>query len=92
MGVYAQIAEKIIAQQETIIGPVAVQQAEQVSGIKLDWAKHEVELTGNEPSVIDKLVGQYKALFGQLAVETCKEAAARDIAQLSPEQVPSTLK
>lgn len=90
--VFAQIAEKIIEQQESIIGPIAVQQAQQVKELKVDWPNHDVDISGNPQKAIDELVQQYKELFGQIAVETCKEAAARYLAQLSPEQQPSSLK
>lgn len=92
MDVYAQIAEKIIKQQESIIGPVAIEQAKQISGLKVNWDKHEVSISGNEASVIDKLVDKYKELFGQISVEVCKEAASSLIGQLPAGGTPQTLK
>ena len=92
MDVYAQIAEKIIAQQESIIGPVAIEQAKQVAGIKLDWGKKEVSISGDESKVIDELVAKYKQLFGQISVEVCKEAAAKVASQLSGDKLPKSLK
>lgn len=92
MDVYSQIAEKIIGQQEAIIGPVAVQRAQLVSNLKVDWPKHTVSVGGTPQVTIDALVAQYKELFGQIAVETCKEAAATYLAKLTPEQLPPSLK
>jgi len=92
MDVYAQIAAKIIAQQETIIGPVAIEQAKAVSGLKVDWDKHQVTVSGDQQSVINKLVEQYKELFGKLSVEICKEAASKLISQLPANKQPSSLK
>ena len=92
MDVYAQIAAKIIAQQETIIGPVAIEQAKSVSGLKVDWSKHQVTVSGNEQSVIDKLVAQYQELFGKISVEVCKEAASKLISQLPEDKQPKSLK
>lgn len=92
MDVYAQIATKIIEQQQTIIGPVAVEQAKAVSGLKVDWDKHQVTVSGNEQAVIDKLVDQYKELFGKISVEVCKEAAAKLISQLPDDERPASLK
>ncbi len=90
---YAQIAQKIIEEQENIIGPVAIEQAKQVTGIKLEWGKqHVVTVTGNEPSVIDKLVEKYKELFGQISVEVCKEASAKITAQMQPGELPQSLR
>ena len=92
MDVYAQIAVKIIEQQESIIGPVAIEQAKRVSGLKVDWGKKEVSISGNESSIIDKLVDQYKELFGQISVEVCKEAASSLVSQLPAGGTPQALK
>lgn len=89
---FDQIAEKIIEQQEAIIGPIAVQQAGHVKSLKIDWPQHLVGVTGNPQEAINELVEQYKELFGQIAVETCKEAAATYLAKLSEDQLPASLK
>jgi hypothetical protein len=89
--VYAQIAEKIIKHQETIIGPVAIEQAQRVPNLKLDWPKHSVAISGDEKGVIDSLVNTYKALFGQISVEVCKEAAGALLGQLPADKLPKTL-
>jgi len=92
MDVFSQIAEKIIEQQELIIGPVAVEQAKRVKELKIDWPQHDVDISGSPQAAIDALVAQYKELFGQIAVETCKEAVVRYTSQLTPDQLPSSLK
>jgi hypothetical protein len=92
MSIYATIVEKIIAQQEQIIGPVAMQQASLVEGIAIDDKTHSVTLTGNEKQIINELIGQYQELFGQIAVEVSKEAASKIAATLTPEQLPELLK
>lgn len=92
MDVFSQIAEKIIEQQEAIIGPVAVDRAMNVEGMTVDWPQHSVSISGSAQDVIDELVEQYKELFGQIAVETCKEAAATYLAKLSEDQLPASLK
>lgn len=90
---FDQIAEKIIAQQEQIIGPVAVQQARQVDGITVDWGNnHTVTLEGNGKEILDDLINQYRELFGQIAVEVSKEAAAKLASGLTPDQLPELLK
>lgn len=94
MDIYAQIAVKIIKSQETIIGPVAIEQAQRVPHLKVDWNKDKqvIEIDGNETKVIDSLVEAYKELFGQISVEVCKEAASSLIGQLSAGQLPEALK
>jgi hypothetical protein len=92
MDVFAQIAVKIIAAQEAIIGPVAIEQATRVSGITVDWPKHQVDISGDESKAINKLVEVYKELFGQISVEVSKESAGTLARQLPPDELPEALK
>lgn len=89
---FDQMAEKIIEQQEAIIGPIAVEQAKRVKELKINWPEHDVDIEGSPQSAINQLVEQYKELFGQIAVETCKEAAALYVAQIPGAEVPESLK
>jgi hypothetical protein len=91
MDVYSQIVERIIKQQESIIGPIAIEQAEHVHNLKVDWSKKDVEVTGDGAKVIDDLVDQYKELFGKISVEVCKEAAQPLIKKLPEGKLPKTL-
>lgn len=92
MDIYSQIAVRIIQGQEAIIGPVAVEQAEQVANLKLDWAKHEVSISGNKVSVLENLIQKYKDLFGHISVEVSKQAVGSLMSQLPPERLPESLK
>ena len=92
MSLYADIVVKIIQGQEAIIGPVAVEQAEQVSSLKVDWPKHEVTISGDETQAINQLIEQYKALFGQISVEVSKQSAGALISQLPADRLPAALK
>ena len=91
MDTYVQMAERIIKQQEGIIGPVAIEQAKRVANLSVDWKNHSVSIKGDGAKVIDKLVEQYKELFGQISVEVCKEAAGPLVSKLSDEQLPKSL-
>ena len=92
MDIYAQIAVKIIAGQEAIIGPVAIEQAERVKDMSIDWSHHEVTLTGDKVSAIEELIEKYKELFGQISVEVSKQAAASLMTQLPDDALPAILK
>lgn len=92
MDVYSQIAVKIIAGQEAIIGPVAIEQAQRVEHMKVDWSKHEVSIEGNEVSVLEDLINKYKELFGQISVEVSKQAASSLMSQLPSNALPEVLK
>lgn len=91
--IFDQIVAKIIEQQEAIIGPIAVDQARLVKELKINWSnKHEIDIQGNPQAAIDELVQQYRELFGQIAVESCKEAVSKLLVQLPVDQQPSTLR
>ena len=92
MDVFAQMAEKIIKEQEGIIGPIALEQAKKVSGLSVDWSKHDVKISGNKTDVLEQLIEQYKHLFGQASIEVCKDAVKGIISKLPNEQVPALLK
>jgi hypothetical protein len=91
MDVYEQVAEKIIKEQESIIGPLAVEQAKRVEGIEVNTDSH-VSFKGDKITALNSLVKQYRQLFGQTSVEVCKDAAHSLLAKLPPQEVPSLLK
>lgn len=90
--IFDQMVAKIIEQQEAIIGPIAVDQAKLVKKLKINWAQHEVDITGDPQAAIDELVEQYRELFGQIAVETCREAVSKLMTQVPADQQPASLK
>ena len=92
MEILEQIAQKIIEQQETIIGPVAIEQAKRVSGLTIDWPKHKVTFSGDATKAVDELVQQYEHLFGQLSVEVCRDVTVGLVTQLPPDKQPKMLK
>lgn len=92
MDLYSQMAVKIIAGQETIIGPVAVEQAQAVKGLKVSWSDHQVAINGNKAKVIEDLVGKYAEIFGQISVEVSKHSIASLARQLPTEALPEILK
>lgn len=91
MDIFAQIAEKIIQEQEKIIGPIALEQARKVHGLSVDMGKHEIKFEGNQKEILENLVEQYKYLFGQASVEVCKEAARKILIGVSKENIPPSL-
>jgi hypothetical protein len=91
MEVYSEIVKRIIEQQETIIGPVAVEQAMHIPNLEVDWDKHKVTIKADGVKVVDRLVQQYKELFGKISVEVCREAAEPFIKKLPEGQLPKTL-
>lgn len=93
MNIYEKISARIIKEQELIIGPVAWDEAKKVSGFSiLNKETGEVTLGTNTPETVNLLVSQYERLFGRASHEVCKEAAQDLITNLTPEEIPSSLR
>lgn len=89
--IYEQIVVAIIKQQESIIGPMSLKWANKVEGMSINWQSKSVTFNTDPTEAVDALVHQYEALFGQLSVDVCKEAAAYYVPQLDPLSVPKLL-
>jgi len=92
MDIFAQMAAKIIKEQESIIGPIALEQAKKVPGLQVDWAKREVKIAGNESAILEQLVEQYQHLFGQTSVEVCRDAIKGIKADVPADKMPPLLR
>lgn len=89
--ILSTIALKIIEAQEMIIGPVAVERAQTIDNLSVDWTQHKVSLGSEDSTIIDRLVDEYKKLFGEISVEVCKEAAMKAASTMTHEQLPKSL-
>lgn len=94
MDIFSDIAVKIIEEQEGIIGPMAIEEAKKVPGLHIDWQKqqHHVTFHGNKSDLIEKLVEQYREIFGQISIDACKDAVQALIGKLPADQVPRLLR
>lgn len=91
--IYTEICAQIIKEQSRIIGSsLALEQANNVDGLRVDPATFHCDITGNGSMVINELIEKYRDFFGHAAVEVCREAAARFLANLPAEETPSLLK
>jgi hypothetical protein len=88
-----EIAIRIIKEQELVMGPIAWTEARRVDGLRIaTGTPSEVAIDSSDPkTTINGLVARYENLFGRAARETCREAVASIIAELSPAEVPSSL-
>jgi hypothetical protein len=91
MDVFTQIVDKIVTEQEAIIGPVAREQANKVPGLKVGDNNHEISITGDKKIILENLVSQYGKLFGRSSIEVCREAVRDIISQVPKEQIPQLL-
>lgn len=91
MDIFGQIAEKIIEEQESIIGPVALEQAKKVPGLTIDWQKKVVTISGDEKNAVEQLIEKYKEFFGNASVQVCRDAVKSLIDQIPQDQRPPLL-
>jgi hypothetical protein len=91
MDPFAQAISKIIKEQESIIGPVALEQAKKVHGLTVDGSD-KVSVEGNKKEVLGDLVNQYAKLFGKASVEVCKEQVHSFGDKIPATDIPDILK
>ncbi|MEI7719732.1 MAG: hypothetical protein WCI89_00790 [bacterium] len=89
------IAEKIIQEQELIIGPLAWSEASKVSGLSVseEGKTKTVHIEAiDHKAVVDALVAQYERLFGRASHEACRAAVASLLANMSLGDIPTSLR
>ncbi len=91
MDPYAQAISRIIKEQQSIIGPIALDQAKKVSGLQVVSAGN-ISITGKGKDVLESLVNQYSKLFGKASIEVCKEAFEPYTDKIPVSEVPDILR
>lgn len=90
-----KIAEKIIEEQELVIGPLAWTEAGKVQGLQVNRTRREAILGNGDrdpKETVNRLVGQYERLFGRASHEVCREAVSGMLSNLQPSEIPSSLR
>lgn len=91
MDIFAQAVSRIIKEQQSVIGPLALEQAKKVSGLTLATTD-DIKIQGNGKQVLEHLVAQYEKLFGKASVEVCRDAIEPLRDKLSANDLPDILK
>ncbi len=91
MDPYVEAVSRIIKEQQSIIGPVAVDQANKVTGLSVGTGD-DVQISGNKKQVLEGLVNQYAKLFGKASIEVCKEAIEPVYDKIPVGDLPDILK
>lgn len=87
--------QSIVTHQQNVVGPLAVEQANEVTGISVsDDGKVKISLKkpSDSKAILGKLVQRYSLLFGQASVEVCKDALKESGVELSEADLPDILK
>lgn len=91
MDIYIELAKKIIKAQEDVVGPLALEQAKRVNGVKIGTSSQDLSLEGDEKDVVNRLIKQYEGLFGKVSLEVCKRAALSITQSTQKDQLPPLL-
>ena len=87
---FEKVLEAIINEQKEVIGPIALQQAGTIEGIKVDG--QSVVIVGKDPKkVLENLVKSYAELFGRASIELSKEAV-HEVPGVSDDSLPEVLR
>lgn len=92
MDIYITAAQKIIQEQQAVIGPIALDQARRVAGLEVSASGEVTKITGNGKEILNFLVRQYEKLFGRASIDVCKDAVKEVKPPITPEQLPDILK
>lgn len=86
------IVKSIVYQQCQIIGPMAVHEANKVSGLQVSLDFQTITVQGDSKEILTNLVRQYERLFGQASVEACKDSVKEVLPKISASDIPDFLK
>lgn len=91
MDAFITIIEKIISEQELIIGPLAIEQAQKIPGLEINWTNKKIGLKGDKKLILESLAKRYELIFGQTSIEVCKQIIHSMGDKISNDQVPEFL-
>lgn len=89
--VYKKIINSIVKGTNAIIGPVAIVQANNIKGLKVN-ATRNVDIKGNPTKKIEQLVDGYEVLIGPVAVTIAKRAVRPFLEKNKNLKIPKKLK
>lgn len=90
-----QIIGAIVAQQQLIIGPLAIEQANKIEGLVIKGEQNidvTVNMKGTSNELLGKLVHRYEELFGKTSIEVCKDAIKEARLKISSDDLPDILR
>ncbi|CAN5209678.1 hypothetical protein BH09PAT2_BH09PAT2_10080 [soil metagenome] len=88
---YKKAVSRIIRQQRSVMGPIAIDLARRVNGLTITNS-NDIQIKGDGSIILTNLVNEYASLFGRAAVEVCKDAIKEMHPPLPANQLPTVLK
>ncbi|OGK53906.1 hypothetical protein A3B56_02070 [Candidatus Roizmanbacteria bacterium RIFCSPLOWO2_01_FULL_45_11] len=94
MNLYSRAVQQIINAQYTVIGPLALEQAKKVKGLRIDSSSSVTitDKTTKQKVILEELVKAYAEFFGQASIEVCKDAIHELKPPIPDEELPRILR
>lgn len=90
MDKYSEVVFKIVREQEMVVGPLAIDLARNVNGLKVN-NRNEFSIEGDPKLALHELLMQYKKLFGELSLQVSKNALKDNIKNFQKGELPEIL-
>jgi len=91
-GTTSTVIRAIVSGQRSIIGPMAIDQANRVPGLKVSTNLDSITISGDLKEILSNLVHQYEQLFGRASVEACKDSIKEILPKISAKDIPDFLR
>lgn len=88
---FSQLAQRIIEEQERVVGPLAWEEAQQVKGISVDPTARTVTFSQAPRAAIDHLLQHYETIFGRAAREASRGIVKQFYARFPAEEQPAAV-
>ena len=85
------VVKSIVTEQFSIMGPLAIEEANKVAGLHLSTDLKSVEASGDSNQILTNLVHQYEKLFGKASIEACRDSVKQILPQLNARDLPQFL-
>jgi hypothetical protein len=93
ISIYNKILSRILKEQETILGSLAWQIAEKISGMEvLNKETFAIRIVGDPKAVIDNFVFRCERIFGSFARDACKQAVEYLTVEMPINDIPERLR
>ncbi|MBI3282861.1 hypothetical protein HYZ70_02185 [Candidatus Curtissbacteria bacterium] len=88
------VVKSIVEHQFAVVGPLALEQANKVPGLKAsDGGNISVEIqNGDTKTMLTQLVKRYEELFGLASVEVCRDAVKEVKPSIPQDELPEILR
>jgi len=92
ISIYNKILSRILKEQELILGSLAWQIAEKITGMQIrNKESFDVVIMGDPKSVINNYVYRCERIFGSFARDASKQAVEYILADMRPDDIPERL-